>query len=51
MRINFKIMLLTALIPLTFGNNDTLVAFNRSNSEDVLAYAHIGEEETNQLFD
>ena len=51
MRINFKIMLLTALIPLTFGNNDTLVAFNRSNSEDVLAYAHIGEEETDQLFD
>lgn len=51
MRINFKIMLLNALIPLTFGNNDTLVAFNRSNSEDVLAYAHIGEEETNQLFD
>ena len=51
MKINFKIMLLTALIPLTFGNNDTLVAFNRSNSEDVLAYAHIGEEETDQLFD
>ena len=51
MRINFKIMLFTALIPLNFGNNDTLVAFDRSNSEDVLAYTHIGEEETDQLFD
>lgn len=44
-------MLLTALIPFTFGSNDTLVAYNRSNSENILAYAHIGEEDTDQLFD
>ena len=51
MKFSFTIILLTALVPFTFGSNDTLVAYNRSNSENILAYAHIGEEDTNQLFD
>lgn len=51
MKFSFKIILLTALVPFTFGSNDTLVAYNRSNSENILAYAHIGEEDTNRLFD
>lgn len=44
-----KLLALVALMPFAFGSNDTLVAFEKSNS-DVLTYARIDDENTEQLF-